>query len=309
MKKFCIILLCIIQILHTHSREEFHLSTSFDHVKLDQKKRRFVSDNKWVFPSQFDKYNNKSTGKIWINYGTLDLNAAIAQVEDAPKKRGKNALHFKIMSPNVEKDGKKIKSRIQIEFAKIPGFKSFVSEVSVFLPTSMKELNNYPNAITWLTLQEFWNAPVSDTGKTFRITIGLRKSKEGKIYFEYRSQDYIGGKFINVARSDNDSCKVPIGRWFRLRTEIIEGDKDSGFFCLTIKDGKEEKVIYRFKTQTMATVFCEKQYPRQGFTSLHPIKLYTSAQLTEWMKERGCAIEAYFTDWKFDGVPYSSYNE
>lgn len=308
MKKLCIIILCLTHFLHSYSQEEFHLNTSFDCVKVNQKERRFVGDDSWGTSSLFDKYNDYRYGKIRINYGTLDLNAAIAQVESAPKKRGKKALHFKINSPNVEKDGKKIKSRIQIEFSKKPGFKSFVSEVSVFLPTSMKELNNYPNAITWLTLQEFWNAPVGDSGKTFRITIGLWKSKNGKIHFAYRSQDYIGGKFINVAKNDNDICEVPIGRWFQLRTEIIEGDKDSGFFCLTIRDGKEEKIIYRFNTQTMATVFCENQYPRQGFTSLHPIKLYTSAQLTEWMKERGCAIEAYFTDWKFDGVIHSPNN-
>lgn len=309
MKKFILILLCLTQFIYSYSQKEFHFGTSFDYVKLDQKKRRFVSDNLWASPSQFDKYNDYRSGKIRINYETLDLNAAIAQVENAPQKIGKKALHFKINSPNVEKEGKKTKSRIQIEFSKKPGFKSFVSEMSVFFPTSMKELNNYPYSITRLTLQEFWNAPVGDTGKTFRITIGLWKGKKGKLHFAYRSQDYIDGKFINVARSDNDSCEVPIGRWFRLRTEIIEGDKDSGFFSLTIIDGKQEKTLYRFKTQTMATVFCENKYPRQGFTSLHPIKLYTSAQLTEWMKERGCAIEAYFTDWKFDGVPYSSYNE
>ena len=59
----------------------------------------------------------------------------------------------------------------------------------------------------------------------------------------------------------------------------------------------------------MATAFCKKLYPRQGFTSLQPIKLYTSARLTEWMKERGCAIEAYFTDWKFDGETYPADNK
>lgn len=308
MKRLCIILFCFTQILQSYSQEDFHLSTSFEHVKVDQKKRRFVSDEGWTFSSMFDTYNDKSTGKIRINYETLDLNAAIAQVENAPKMRGKKALHFKINSPNVEKEGKKTKSRIQIEFAKRQGFKSFVSEVSVFLPAPMKELNNYPNPITWLTLQEFWNAPVGDTGKTFRITIGLWKNQEGKLYFGYRSQDYVGGKFINVAKCDNDSCEVPFGRWFRLRTEVIEGDKDSGFFCLMIKDGKKEKTLYRFNTQTMATVFCEKQYPQQGFTSLHPIKLYTSARLTEWMKDRDCAIEAYFTDWNFEGKPYPSDN-
>lgn len=309
MKKLCLILLCLTQILYSHSQEVFHMSTSFDNVKVNQKERRFVINDRGKYSSMLDKYNNKSTGKIRINYETLDLNAAIAQVENAPEIEGKKALHCKIKSPNVEKDGKKTKSRIQIEFAKRPGFKSFVSEISVFFPASMRELNNYPNPITWLTLQEFWDATVGDTGKTFRITIGLLKNKEGRLHFGFRSQDYFGGEFINVAKSDNDSCEVPIGRWFQLRTEIIEGDKNSGFFCLSIKDGEQEKTLYKFKTQTMATVFCKKLYPQQGFTNLQPIKLYTSARLTKWMEEKGCAIEAYFTDWKIDGELYPLDNE
>lgn len=305
MKKLCLLFLCLIQFLHSHSQEEFHLSTSFDNIKVNQKSKWLVASDK-NDSSVFDKYRNKEIGKIKIFYETQNLDAAIAQVDDAPEKEGKKALHFKIVSPNVKKEGRNPKSRIQLGIAKKPGFKSFVSEVSIFLPTSMDELNNYPDQISWLTLHEFWNAPVKSVGKTFRIAIGLCKSKKGKLYFGYRSQDYIGEKFIDVAKSDNDSCEVPIGRWFRLRTEIIEGDKDSGSFCLTIKDGNQEKTIYKFKTQTMATVFCKKLYPRQGFTSLQPLKLYTSTRLTNWMKQKGCALEAYFTDWKFNGKLYTS---
>ena len=179
MKKLFIILLCLTPFLHSYSQEEFHLSTSFDHVKLDQKKSRFVSADRWNFPSQFDKYNNKSIGKIRINYETLDLDAAIAQVEDAPEMKGKKALHFKINSPNVEKEGKKTKSRIQIGFAKKPGFKSFVSEMSVFLPSPMNELNNYPYPITWLTLQEFWNAPVEIRERPFVSPSDYVRTKKG----------------------------------------------------------------------------------------------------------------------------------
>ena len=72
--------------------------------------------------------------------------------------------------------------------------------------------------------------------------------------------------------------------------------------CISMVDGKQKHVLYKRKMQTMATSFCEKKHQSQGFTLLQPNKLYTSARLTEWMKERECAIEAYFTDWEFEGV-------
>lgn len=303
MKNLYIILLFTLLFLHSYSQENFYLRTSFDDVKVDQKETRLVANDS-TSTSIFERYNNKRNGKISINYETRDLDAAIAQVEDAPRKKGKKALHFKIISPNVKEEGKKIKSRIQIELSKEPGFKSFVSEIYIYFPTSMKELNKYPYPITWLTLQEFWNAPVGNAGKTFRITIGMCKSRKGKLHFGYRSQDYKNGEFIDVAKSDDSSYEVPIGRWFKLKTEVIEGDNGSGFFCLSIKERRREKILYRFETQTMATAFCEKKYSPQGFTLIQPIKLYTSARLTEWMKERGCAIEAYFTDWTINGELY-----
>jgi hypothetical protein len=64
-----------------------------------------------------------------------------------------------------------------------------------------------------------------------------------------------------------------------------------------------EGIDYKWLQEYKKT-YPNETYPRQGFTSLQPIKLYTSARLTEWMKERGCAIEAYFTDWKIDGELY-----
>lgn len=304
MKK-AILFLCIIQTLLACSQNMFRISTSFDNVKVDQEKSRLVTA-KATDVSLFDTYTDRKRGKIYLNYGTIDTIAAIAQVKDAPEMDGKKALHFKINSPNVEKKGKKTKSRIQLDIVKRPGLKSFVSEVSVFLPYSMNELNNYPYPITWLTLQEYWNAPSNDKGTTFRISIDLWKNKTGKLHFGYKAQDYIDGKYIDVERGNNEHLEVPIGRWFRLRTELIEGDQDVGFMCISIVDGDQDIPLYKRNMQTMATAFCEKKYSPQGFTLIQPIKLYTSARLTEWMKERGCAIEAYFTDWTINGESYPS---
>ena len=183
-----------------------------------------------------------------------------------------------------------------MDLAKRPGFHSVVSEMSVFLPVTMEELNQCPYPITWLTLQEFWNALQGSHKTTFRITIGLWKSKRGGLHFGFKAQDYIDGKYIDVERGDDEQQEVPIGRWFRLRTVIEEGDSTSGFFRLTMLDEDQEHILYERTMQTMSTAICEGRYPRKGFNYLQPVKLYTSAWLTEWMKNRGHAIEAYFTD-------------
>ena len=83
-----------------------------------------------------------------IYYETNNLNAAKAEIVDAPGIKNTKALHFIIKEPNVIKDSIK-KSRIQIHFGGRPGFKSFVSE----------------------------NDPVNKKGTTFRIRIGLQKKK------------------------------------------------------------------------------------------------------------------------------------
>lgn len=299
-KQYYFLLLCPLLSIISCSQRTFLISTSFDDVKVDQVKRRLVAA-KPTDASLFDTFQDRKKGKIYINYESSDTIAAIAQVKDAPEMEGKRALYFKINSPNVEKEGKRTKSRIQVDMVKRPGLKSFISEVSVFLPLTMNELNNYPYPITWLTLQEFWDAPPNDKGTTFRISLGLWKSKTGKLHFGFKAQDYIDKRFIDVEKGDVERLEVPIGRWFRLRTELKEGDQHSGFMKVSMVDGRQDRVLYKRKMQTMATVFCEKKYPRQGFTLIQPIKLYTSARLTDWMKDRGCAIEAYFTDWKFNG--------
>ncbi len=300
-----IIYIFILLSLLSCSQKDFQIRTSFDNIRVDQETRYLVAAK----PKDsiiFNKYQNKKSGRIYINYETFDTISAIAQVEDAPMISGKKAMHFKINSPNVEKKGEKAKSRVQLDMVKKTGMKSFVSEVSVFFPKTMNKLSSYPYPITWLTLQEYWNAPPNDKGTTFRISLGLWKSKTGKLHFGFKAQDYIDGEFIEVERGDEEHLEVPIGRWFRLRTEIKEGDKNTGSLKVSMVDGKQKRVLYKRKMQTMATAFCEKKHPQQGFTLTQPIKLYTSAHLTDWMRDRGYAIEAYFTDWKFDGIPYPS---
>lgn len=279
-------------------RNQWQFSTDFKGVQVNQDSYRIESTSPKK-PSAFDKHLTKEQGTIAINYETKKLEAAKAEVVDAPELDGKRALRFWTDRANVYQDGKPLKTRIQLNLAKNPGFRSFVSEVSVYLPPAMDELNQCPKPITWLTLQEFWNALHGDHKTTFRISVGLWKSKHGRLHFGFKAQDYIGGKYIDVERGDDESAIVPTGQWFRLRTEVKEGSCSNGFFRLTLISEGQETVLYERTMQTMATVICEGRYPRKGFNSLQPLKLYTPAWLTDWMRARGHAIEAYFTDWSF----------
>ena len=283
------------------SRDQWLFSTDFKGVQVNQDTYRLESTAPKK-SSAFDKHLTKKQGTIAINYETKNLEAAKAEVVDAPGLDGKRALCFRTDKANVYQDGKPLKSRIQLNLAKNPGFQSFVSEVSVYLPSAMEALNQYPHAITWLTLQEVWNALQGNHATTFRITVGLWKNKLGKLHFGFKAQDYINGKYVDVERGDDESAVVPTGRWFRLRTEVREGSCSNGFFRLTLIDGEQETVLYERTMQTMATAICEGRFPRKGYNSLQPLKLYTPARLTDWMRARGQAIEAYFTDWTFKGV-------
>lgn len=57
------------------------------------------------------------------------------------------------------------------------------------------------------------------------------------------------------------------------------------------------KITKRKKVKTIKL----KNIMMKGFNSLQPLKLYTSAWLTEWMSKRGLPLEVFFTDWLFDG--------
>lgn len=286
--------------LYSCTQDSLQLYTDFKNVQVDQETLRLVGTDE-SGASVFDRYTKNRQGCIFINYETKNLAAAKAEVVEVPNTDGKMGLHLRVANPNVYKEEKPLKSRIQLELHNQPGFSSFVSEVSIFLPNTMNELNQCPYSISWLTLQEFWNTFQPSHNTTFRISIGLWKSKNGRLYFGFKAQNYIAGKFVDISRGDEKCVEVPIGQWFRLRTEVIEGNSTNGFFQLTLIDDGRECVLYQRTMQTMSTAICEGRFPSEGFNNIQPIKIYTSAWLTEWMKDRGCTIEAYFTDWSFSG--------
>lgn len=291
----------------TLAQTNFHFASDFDNVKLDKNAKKFISlEDSLNIESNLAAHKEKSHGKFWIFYETVDLTKAKAEIVDAPLRNETKALHFHINEPNVIKNGNVEKARVQMQFLKEPGFKSFVNEVSVFLPKKMQVINDIPKPIKRFTLQEYWNDPVTLEGSVFTIKVGMEKKTNGKMYMRLSSRDYYDSKFHEVDYFKNEDWLVPFGVWFSLKTEIVEGDEYTGHVKLSVKKQSDDDytVLIDTTARTMSRVYALKQKEPHGFTSLHALKLYTSKELVEWMRELNTPLDVYYSNWKFEGVTY-----
>ena len=273
----------------------------FSQTVLDPAKKHFVSED-------FSLWNNvKKKGEISINYcASQNFNKAFAEVTEAPLLKGKKALHYVIREPNnVDFWGNPLKGRVQNEFSVKKGFRSFVNEVDVFFPTTMNEIKNFPDALSFFSLQEFWN----DThGKesTFKITLRMTKSSgKGKdLFFLLTADDnYRIGRHRVVSIRDS-SWSIPIGEWFSLRTEIVEGTGDLGLVTISVRKNNDESwfVIFKESMQTKSAAYINTGKESRGFRSLQPLKFYITKVLVEFFKKDNIPLEVYFTNWKFIGI-------
>lgn len=291
----------------TLAQSNFHFASNFDNVKL-KNSLNFISmsdDNN--LESNLAAHTSKLHGKFSIYYETIDLKKARAEIVDAPLQDGIKALHYHINEANVIKNGKVEKSRIQMEFKKEPGFKSFASEVDVFFPKEMEIINDIRKPIKRFGMQEYWNDPVNLRGTTFSISVGMVKKYDGKMHLKLSSRDYYDSKFHSVDYFENEDWLVPFGEWFSLKTEIVEGDEYTGHVKLSVKKQSDDDytVLIDTTARTMSRVYASKQKEPHGFTSLHALKLYTSKELVEWMRElNNTPLDVYYSNWKFDGVTY-----
>ena len=85
---------------------------------------------------------------------------------------------------------------------------------------------------------------------------------------------------------------APIEEWFTLQISLVAGDASSGRVTVNlIRESGEELRLFDVSNATL--------YPQgvvQGFTSLNPIKLYTSDNLMCWLKSQGLLLDAHWDD-------------
>lgn len=201
------------------------------------------------------------------------------------------------------------KFRIQADFSSPvqQGLKEFSCSVRLYVPEAMATLRDYPRAIDWLTVAEFWNDPAwtsrEDTEHAFRVTVGIGKNAGvgEDLYFRISTDDFshtgTGAdrkyKQIHLEVERARHFPIPFGQWITLEYHFRDGDQDSGFFhMVAIPEGGERQEVCALRS----TMHSPRNPDPKGVTYWAPIKLYTSMGLAAWMQTQGQELELLFDD-------------
>jgi hypothetical protein len=157
----------------------------------------------------------------------------------------------------------------------------------------------------WFTLAEFWNQPswMSWTEYPFRISLNLTKDLGAGKPFKFRvsgqTTPATGGddeeQFVTLWEEKNH-WNVPTGVWLEAELYYKQGDANTGrFYFAVTPEGGEKRVVFDIGNWTY-----HPQNPSpSGLTHFHPFKLYTSRSLTNFVKDKGGALQIYWDDMEF----------
>ncbi|WLQ16363.1 hypothetical protein O5O45_10580 [Hahella aquimaris] len=241
-------------------------------------------------------------GGAFINYEGGDLTERWAQVQPALDNPSNKVLAFALKKPNVNNE----KGRVQLDVTGKTGFKELKLLVRMYLSNSFSMLRTYPKTIDWLSLSSWWNNPHWDGDPyPFVVSVNINKPsvKEGEnqLRFAVRARSYnqTTQKWDDALwREVNQTFEVPVGQWISLEYTFIEGDAETGRFKMTAA----------LDNQAPQTIFDIHNYTRHpldpspdGISIISPMKLYTSAELIDYVTANGGLLTIQWDDMKMIG--------
>lgn len=238
-------------------------------------------------------------GPLRIYYEGGDESQRFAKIVPDESNPANKILRFSIAEPNavVQWDtGPQYKSRVQGELYGNVELRDFFQKVRLRIPASLAVLRDYPDKITWFTLQEFWNhAGWTEEPHMFRFGFHLAKPDPAvgtDLYFGTGSQHQVDAKtYVDQWKEHNHHVPFPFGQWITLELYFREGDEKTGrFWAAVTPDGGTRTVLFDVHNITHHP----KNSAPTGLKQFSPIKLYTSDTLVNWLKSKGHAL---VVDW------------
>lgn len=235
-------------------------------------------------------------GAFFTEYTGGTPQQRFARVIDDPTRRGNRVLQFWLGDSYAASEGQR-KARVQASlYAMKPGLKEFFHSVRVYLHPDFRQLEDFPDRITWLTLAEHWNNEWWVPGEKygFRITLGMGKPTSAAEPLHFILNAERAGQH-ELWEGHNTEVKVPVGRWFTLETYFKEGDAANGRYHLAmIPDGGERQVLFDIRNITHNP----SDPAPDGVTGFNPMKLYTSKEIVGWARQHGKALQIYWDDFE-----------
>jgi hypothetical protein len=211
-------------------------------------------------------------------------------------------LRFTLRAPNVaDEHGRPGKGRVQLSVFGNCAVNELDVSVQVRLSPSFERLKAFPGSFGWLTIAEWWNnATWTQEPYGFRITVNVVKTVKGPakalqfaVHAQTFDRDSPRQKFKTVWSRVNTDVDVPIGVWFKVRYELVEGNQTNGRFRMTLIRGEgDEKLLFDVQDSTHHP----EDPAADGFANINPIKLYTAAPLITFVRDRGGVLSIDWDD-------------
>jgi hypothetical protein len=256
--------------------------------------------NDWV--AHFDNHTN--IGNFNINYEGGTASQRYAKIIAEPNNTSNKVFQFWLGEPNVSDANGPSKARIQTDLNGNTSLHEIYQSVRLYFHPDCAKLKDYPAAFSWFTLFEFWNNGnwfSTQDPYPFRISVNVKKPSATvgtDLYLNVHGQTYDYGtkKFTDVWSNTNTSFAVPIGQWMTIDYYLREGNGTAGRYYMSITpQGGTKTVIFDITNFS--------HHPNDpapdGFRHLNPMKLYTSKELSQFMKNNSKAIQLYWDDFKF----------
>lgn len=223
-----------------------------------------------------------------------------AKVVDDPANPGAKVLMFALNSPNVRaSNGRVSKGRIQANLYGNRNVRELRETVDLRLGDGFRLLRDYPDTFGWMTISEWWNnAAWSGAQFPFRISVNIVKTRPGsgvplRLAVHGQTFDPTYKRWHTVWERVNESFELTSGRWMALDYRYIQGgSRDGRFFLSVTPEGGVPTTIFDI---TNSTHHPDDPSP-DGLGHMNPLKLYTSRQTVEFVRDRKSALTVYWRD-------------
>lgn len=245
--------------------------------------------------------NVSHLGKLHIQYHNGLQSDRLARIIEDPKDTSNRVLQFWLKKPSTYKKNKQLqKGRVQMNLYDNVDVKHTVISVRMYLHPDISIIQSFPKSINWLTISEWWNnAGWTHENYPFRISLNLvkeQKKSSAPLVFKVHAQTFNAKKRHwdkKVWESINRSFVVPVDRWLTLLFEVVEGDANNGRFIFSVANQNGKRT-------TIFDIYNYTHHPSDpmpdGFSHINPIKLYTSGELIDYVREKGGTVQVFWDD-------------
>lgn len=282
-------------IFQTGFNETTITSGAYSNASFSGTDTGFTSNNNWD-----DFANHAKIGYVEIGYEDGNDEQRLASIVDDPDLTGNKVLKYQINEAHI-KEGSNMKGRIQLSVHDNQCIKELYQTVRLKLHPDLAHLKNKEGELSWFSLFEFWNngAWTGEKNK-FRVTVNLYKQAGAgnDVYFRAKSDTKTCKtcKWKEVWGENATNFPVVFGEWMDIEIYLKEGDENNGRFYMSVTpDGSTKQVLFDITNST--------QHPKEkcadGFTHFETMKIYTSEENINFMKDAGKELSIFWDDWAF----------